>query len=569
MPGDSVKTGLLQKIAEGRFLPSFSGLALELIDLAADERSSARQLAAVIEKDPGLATRLLKLAGAAFFARQAAVTSVSQAVVLLGFNRVRIMALSLSLTDTFPVGRPGVLDYTHFWKTSLYRALLAQEFARRANTSPGAPDEAFAAALILEIGKAMLYEAVASGKEDGPLPDLDQPLEETLSWEKAHWGLHHREVGHGVLKRWRFPEPLLECQAFFGEEALHAERTWLCKIVELARRSTAFVFGLNLGYEPPQNAVQDHLGMDPEVLNGLLSETFQKLGDLSVHLRMDFPAQSEILKVMEKANQALARISSAMEDSLERTLPGAGDSEGRPGAGNVPKEGFGAVEQILDAVAHEIRNPLTAIGGFARRLAKVSGEDLRLKGYAKIIESESARLERTLKDMIEYSQPLAFRFASVDAGPWIDRVMVGLEREVSEKRILLEKAFEREHAVVRMDEEAMNKAVKHLLDHAVSLIGPGPGTLKLALRLVEEAGRVTLTLSNTGASMAPEDRQALLHADLGSRSFGSGLGLPLAHKIILAHRGRIELTQESGFTNTVAIHLPCTQPLPSGSRRGG
>jgi signal transduction histidine kinase len=559
MPEDSLKSGLLQKIAEGKFLPSFSDLALELIHLAADEKSSARDLAAVIERDPGLATRLLKLAGTAFFARQAPVTSIPQAVVLLGFNRVRIMALSLSLTDTFPVGKTGVLDYKHFWKTSLYRALVAQDFGRHAKADPGAPEEAFAAALILDIGKAMLYEAVASGQDAGPFPVEHPPLEETLSWEKARWGLHHREVGRFVLQRWHFPEPFLECQSFFGDEALKEERSPLCRIVELARKATDFVFCLHPGLDSPQNAVQDHLGLDPETLNGLLAGTFRKVEELALHLRMDFPAHTEILGAMEKANQALARISSAMEDSLDHALPQAEILQEPPFPRRGAEGGSGQVEKLLDAVAHEIRNPLTAIGGFAKRLAKVSEEDSRLRGYAKIIESESARLERTLKDMIEYSQPLAFRFTAVDANRLIDNVLAGAESEGCEKQILLEKNLEKGRCVITIDEHAMTKAVNSLLGHAISLIGRGPGTLRLSVQRLEEAGSVRMAVSSTGGPMTDEDRLALLHADLSSRSFGSGLGLPLARKIILAHGGRIELKQESGFANTVVVHLPLTQ----------
>ncbi|HUU81126.1 MAG TPA: HDOD domain-containing protein, partial [Acidobacteriota bacterium] len=130
------KAKLLKKIIDSDGLPSLSPLAIQLVEFAADDQSSARDLASIIEKDPGLTTRLLKLVGSAFFARVQRITSVTHAVTLLGFKRVRIMALSLSLRDTFPMGKIKGMDYDHFWKTSLYRALIAQNLAQSAQ-----PDE--------------------------------------------------------------------------------------------------------------------------------------------------------------------------------------------------------------------------------------------------------------------------------------------------------------------------------------------------------------------------------------------------------------------------------------------
>ena len=96
------KAKLLKKIVQSEDLPGLSPLAIRLVELATDDRTVARDLADIIEKDPALTTRLLKLMGSAFFARSARVTSIPQAIVLLGFKRVRLMALTLSLWIHFP-----------------------------------------------------------------------------------------------------------------------------------------------------------------------------------------------------------------------------------------------------------------------------------------------------------------------------------------------------------------------------------------------------------------------------------------------------------------------------------
>ncbi|HEN21387.1 MAG TPA: HDOD domain-containing protein, partial [Desulfobacteraceae bacterium] len=151
------KSLLLKKILESGALPSLSPLAVQLVELASDDSASAQDLAEIIEKDPALTTRLLKLVGSAFYGIPEKVKSISQAVVLLGFKRLRIMALSLSLRDTFAMGTKDGMDYDHFWKSSLYRAMIARSFAGAVNAPGMNPEEAFVAGLIQEIGMLMLY----------------------------------------------------------------------------------------------------------------------------------------------------------------------------------------------------------------------------------------------------------------------------------------------------------------------------------------------------------------------------------------------------------------------------
>src|SRR5512134_2895181 len=118
------KSKLLHQIAANDFLPSLSPLTIQLIEAAADEQSSVLDLTRIIEQDPGLTTRLLKLVNSAYFARRSRISSVSHAIIMAGFKKVRLMALNISLRDTFPLGRVAGMDYDLFWKTSLYRALI-------------------------------------------------------------------------------------------------------------------------------------------------------------------------------------------------------------------------------------------------------------------------------------------------------------------------------------------------------------------------------------------------------------------------------------------------------------
>src|SRR4030042_6263220 len=121
------KRRILNQIATNEYLPSFSPLTVQLIGLSAEDRSSILDLTRIIEKDPGLTARLLKIVNSAFYAHREPISSISYAIMVAGFNKIRLMALNISLKDTFPLGKVNGMNYDFFWKTSLYRAILAQD----------------------------------------------------------------------------------------------------------------------------------------------------------------------------------------------------------------------------------------------------------------------------------------------------------------------------------------------------------------------------------------------------------------------------------------------------------
>ena len=146
----NAQTDLLQRLESGYSLPVLSLVAIRLVELASDEECSVNDLVSLIEKDPSLAIRLLKVANSAFFRTAEPATTLRQAVIRIGFQQLRIMALSLSFRDTFPMGTIGGFDYERFWRASLYRALMAKSLAEQIGTCN--PEEAFVAGLTLGVG---------------------------------------------------------------------------------------------------------------------------------------------------------------------------------------------------------------------------------------------------------------------------------------------------------------------------------------------------------------------------------------------------------------------------------
>jgi signal transduction histidine kinase len=564
---ETEKARLLEKIADGEGLPSLSPLTIRLVELAADDRSSASDLAHIIEKDPALTTRLLRLVNSAFFAQREKITSVLRGIVQVGFNQVRLMALSLSLRDTFPLGKVGGMHYDHFWKTSLYRALIAKNFAQSTRSSDLNPEEAFVGGLILEIGMLMLFNVCPDEMKE-VFPGGDISLEKAIVWEEENLGINHREAGGLVLQRWGFPGRLVESQKYFGHEALQPDKPLVCNILELAREATEIFFGQKTELYEFQETAQKLLRLDIEAVNGLLAETFDRINELAEYLQLEIDSQQDILGVMEKANQALARINTSMETSLQGLLDQADqrNQSANEASGKMAQAQRNTLQNTLDAVAHEIRNPVAAIGGFAQRLASMGEQEhngrLRLiqvsdiRQYSEIIAKESSRLERVLKEIMEYCQDYAPVVADEDLLSILEKVLDEFEEVFDREKINVIWDFPKKRVLVPVDAGGITKVLRQLLRNAIRMVRRARGTVTVSVQPLWPTKEVSISISNNGHPIPDEIRHALLDSNLTTKTFGSGLRLPMARKIMEAHNGRIEIKAREGGGNTVELYLP-------------
>ena len=185
-------------------MPPMGPVAMRVLELTNDPRSSAADFARVISRDQGLAARVLRTCNSSFYARASEVQSLSQAVVVLGQRAVRNLVFFHSL----PVGRTtgGKLRevehglWMHSISTAIASRLVAQQCA-------GVDVElAFLAGLFHDLGRMLLLHARSATYEDlargcpGGRPDLEL--------ERTHLGLTHTEAGEAAARRWRLGEDL-------------------------------------------------------------------------------------------------------------------------------------------------------------------------------------------------------------------------------------------------------------------------------------------------------------------------------------------------------------------------
>jgi two-component system, cell cycle response regulator len=396
---------VLQRIVDGDCLPCPSPVLIRLLELIADERTSSNELARVIEQDPSLTTRLLKIANSAFYFRSRTVSTISQAMLLIGFNRVRTIALGISLRDSFPMGRVGNMDYEYFWKTSLYRALIAQGFAGSSPALRHLPnEEVFIAGLILEIGTLMLHSICPEGLKPA-FPGGRVPLTELIAWEQANLGMNHRQVGRIILARWCFPEPILESQKHYGAEALREESSLLSKLLEFARSATEIFFGTRDDFEFIKE-MAPLLGLDLDGVVEILSTAFFRVEEIADQFRLQVDSRHDVQGVMGKAQRSLMHLNSSLRTGLGKILDLLSNTERRVSTDSLVtiREAGTAIEKALDLMVQEVQSPLLAITGVAQRLARDVERKTELRSCVNTVVNESSQLQAVLDAVEPFAQ---------------------------------------------------------------------------------------------------------------------------------------------------------------------
>ena len=380
---------ILERMKKGYSLPMLSPVAIRLVELASDDTSSVDDLISFIEKDPSLAVNLLKMANSAFFKTAQPVGSLRQAIMRIGFQHVRIMGLSLSLRNTFPMGRVGQFDYENFWRISIYRGLLAQALAIHIGNC--GPEDAFVAGLILEVGFLILYDLFIKGRVEMPDMDLIR-FEDLCEWEKREFGVNHREAGEVALRYWQFPDSIVECQRLYPDlESMPG----LARVCEFARVTSAAMLSRDARFTDIFHKAGNYFNLPEYVMNDIVLAIFEQVEGIAASLKLEVDRERDLLELMEKANGTLARISERISSFSE----GPSGAE-LPSLDTIRHEGGAvSVEFTLQAVAHEIRNPLVAVAGFAKRLAKTLDPGSNGGRYAQIILQEAKRLELVLGEM--------------------------------------------------------------------------------------------------------------------------------------------------------------------------
>jgi len=219
-----------------------------------------------------------------------------------------------------------------------------------------------------------------------------------------------------------------------------------------------------------------------------------------------------------------------------------------------------ALGKMAATVAHEIRNPLGGIAGFAALLERdLEREDPRRRLVHKITEGV-ARLNRIVTRLLNYTRPLKLNRHPVDLAYMVEEAAAFFEIDPERKRenIAIRRNFPAEPTVCAIDPEQFQQIVLNLLQNATQAMPEG-GYIDIEIAVDLEADqkhRALLRIRDTGIGMDAEVQEKLFTPFFTTKEDGTGLGLVTSKKIIDAHGGAIRVESELGNGTCFTISLP-------------
>ncbi|MEW6108357.1 MAG: response regulator [Nitrospirota bacterium] len=213
-----------------------------------------------------------------------------------------------------------------------------------------------------------------------------------------------------------------------------------------------------------------------------------------------------------------------------------------------------ALGQMMDEVAHEVRNPLVSIGGFARRVHADLPEGNPNRKYLEMIIEEVARLETIVKQLIEIQTVSLSYLEPTDINEVILQALNMFEDELEERAVDVETELTANLPMVNADKEQLKKAIANLIKNAVEAMVGETRLLKITSRISE--GRLDIKISDSGRGISRDKLKSIFDPLFTSKIYGPGLGLTFSLKIIQAHRGTISVESEEGKGTVFTISLP-------------
>jgi len=292
-------------------LPTLPPIAIKLLDIIEDRKSSLRDMARLIESDQALASKVLRIANSAQFGHSREVSTVERATLVLGLDLVRSVALSVIVFDLFRTADGREFNLVEFWRHSAACAAASELFARQFGFPH--PQEAFVAGLLHDLGKLVFVQWNREEYEKA-IVETNGSHTRLLEVEEARFGIGHAQAGKMLMEYWRFP-PVLVSAAWLHHQPLAQfgahPRDQLAFIVQCANnlcRIQRFGASGNPAGEFDLEQLEQVSELSAEALNRVSSEVLRRVEEISKYFDWEGSTPQLYLSAVSRANEELARL---------------------------------------------------------------------------------------------------------------------------------------------------------------------------------------------------------------------------------------------------------------------
>jgi hypothetical protein len=222
-------------------------------------------------------------------------------------------------------------------------------------------------------------------------------------------------------------------------------------------------------------------------------------------------------------------------------------------------ERLASMSNLVQGVAHEVRNPITTIGGFARRIKKELGDNRKFEKYVDIILNETARLENIVKRVRDFTEAQSYSPTLTRVGPLVEEVLESATPLADQLAVRIVKDIAPDLPQVRLDSSQLTVALANIVENALEAMSQG-GTITLSA--LREDRSLVLTIKDTGCGIPKDQLTAIYDPFVTSKSKGVGLGLTIVHQVMSNHHGDIRITSEVQKGTVVTLRLPLDASAP-------